>query len=751
MDCKGIDPIKPTQTLGHSLGFGILFLPEKKVIDIDNCGAQLGDPVVSLKQMPSCLMLKSCLDTPAYRNYEELVKQGVPLVYQTRKGEVVDINPPVHGSNASDYTASIESYLSGGQDNILSNRKVINKPPKNSVIKVDYQDVWRIFRHLAYCDYSGQKKPKLTVVSSSSIRLIDPIPPAFLTKETRERVKRSKEFTRLSAKDQMNVIIKRTHWGVLLQKWIDDDIGGRRNIGIRLKQRIFLLLSGQYPPEIKTRWNTLFKGPHKKADPRTRSFRFLEMLKTVDGIFIQRFLTMPYEMWDWKQYDTYVLKNIIALIDDEFLDGPCLEKTLKIETAFERLKKRRKKAKQSLLRGRAPPEVNPGWLEHFDIAEKQISKMPRDAQLHAIANLVQTRGCGTPPPIVSLKAKMKFLRIISEPCKPLDKTKENLIKAATDKFIRDVPAGSFTGLTTKARITVSASACWEKTRAEGGTIRALNELVSQGLDGVTCPVRDLNTGAITEYRLLHECDSIGTYVFWMCLHKCMTTDIDELTSAYVTVVAEPGKSRTVTKASACLKVVLDMVSKICSYPLSKVESSESGMGMDSHGWNFFMNMFSTFKEEVFRVSNIEVSSESKESTVETHTFCPVYVSSSDLSTATDFMSHKVARILARRWMNACGIPPFLSGFVMKTCFKPRWIHFKGVPPFDRIGESTGTQSRRILLVRGVMMGDPLTKPIMHLVHAVNRQIPGLEAKDLAGLFSNPREMEERLKSPMSNK
>jgi hypothetical protein len=58
--------------------------------------------------------------------------------------------------------------------------------------------------------------------------------------------------------------------------------------------------------------------------------------------------------------------------------------------------------------------------------------------------------------------------------------------------------------------------------------------------------------------------SLGETIFWAALDQCIATPLDKLRLAYLVVVKEPGKARSVTKSPACLKIVLDVVNKLCS-------------------------------------------------------------------------------------------------------------------------------------------------------------------------------------------
>jgi hypothetical protein len=319
---------------------------------------------------------------------------------------------------------------------------------------------------------------------------------------------------------------------------------------------------------------------------------------------------------------------------------------------------------------------------------------------------------------------MKFLNTISSPNKKLNPTAMGLITCSIKSVIENIPYEAFTGLSTKARVTITASSCWEYNRKEGGTIQAIQDIVFMGRSGMPVPVVSLHTGKeISKIKLTET--AVGGYIFWACLGIVLRTEPKDLLRAYMVTVKEPGKARTVTKASACLKIVLDVVNKLCSDPLRRgIRSSQSGMGKSHHGWNLFKDLYTEiFKSKLFDVSNSERQRVSDNVDIMSETYRALYFSSTDYTTATDYLNHDVAKECASRWMDRCGIPPLLKGIVIKTCYKPRKIYFRASGPLIKIGEKTDNPEVRVVtLSRGVLMGDPLTKPVLHLVNIGVRQL-----------------------------
>lgn len=80
----------------------------------------------------------------------------------------------------------------------------------------------------------------------------------------------------------------------------------------------------------------------------------------------------------------------------------------------------------------------------------------------------------------------------------------------------------------------------------------------------------------------------------------MTQDQNQLLVVDALVVREPGKARSVTKGPAHVKVLLDIVSKLCADVLAKAfPSSNSGMKMSDHPWRLFKDFSNTEFDSMF--------------------------------------------------------------------------------------------------------------------------------------------------------
>jgi len=298
-----------------------------------------------------------------------------------------------------------------------------------------------------------------------------------------------------------------------------------------------------------------------------------------------------------------------------------------------------------------------------------------------------------------------------------------LIRGVMRETLKSLPDHIFTGLRTKASISINSSATFEKNQREYGTLAAVQEFCKAKMDGERAMKYCLTTGKPDGY--LDEDCTPGEYVFWRSLETLLWLTPEERRDAALAVVDEPGKSRAITKTRACVKIVLDLVNKICAVPLAKgFDSSSSGMKASHHAWNLFKDFETKSYEDIL----FETLSSSEEPFADysliTKVYAHVYITSTDYETATDFLSHRVAKEIGMAWMHKCGIPKLLRQLVCEVAYGPRSIRFYGnIGMGKRISEEEDLFC--INTCRGVLMGDPLTKIVLHFTNICARQIAQL--------------------------
>jgi hypothetical protein len=698
---------------------------------------------LSAKQIPSACSLRSGgsssvkLKEDLLRDsgfpISEISENGKPLRYTLPMEEYLEVDPEelvssYPGSQVEE-TESVPSTPIASPPN--EKEEATSIPYEKTHKRIDYDDPWLIISGYTYCSLKGEPLPEIKMWFGDVIRIQDPIPPRMLGPEWSGSKKNKIRFNAIAdAKIKVSFILHHTHWGFFLSNSVraQDTSDSMRKWCLFQIKRLKAYLNGKSDP----RWTKSFKDqvnmkPVTGDMLKTRATRLIEVLKTVDGMFVQRYLTFPNEVWTWKKYDLFILRNLFELLSDEFLDGEINSFTASLTTRYEELKQARGIFKKKAHMGDLPEtfreDLNlPEWLHQLQPIWAEVMNIKDTYQRIArIGILSQTRGCGTPPALAVLHTKEKFLKVVTEPTPPLPNWKKRAVFFIAEQVIKDIPDEAFTGLSTKARVTVTSAACLEYTQADGGSVQAIADIVALGQLDYPASKFNLETGEYEGDILLSECQP-GEYIFWRCLEIVLGKQRSELEKVQLVAVKEPGKSRIVTKGPIAVKVILDVVNKICSEPLKKgVESSQSGMGKSHHGWNFFKSLFDEERKElIFRVTKIvDHKDETTPSTfIREKEYEAVYVSSTDYETATDYMNLEIASILGNLWMSRCGIPKILRNIVHQFCFRPRTILFHGTGVLTSYGiEALGGENlRQVSLSRGIMMGDPLTKVILHLLN-----------------------------------
>jgi len=594
-------------------------------------------------------------------------------------------------------------------------------------IRVKCSDYFETYRAKSLADELGLPAPKIVEWNADVTRLQDTLP-VWLLLEGGYTGSRPIEFSRIKdAKLREFVIFEHTFWGrKITQLCKDKTADNRERIFARdLKKRLVSFLSCGRDPEFSGSDHDALMVGNTTSTVQHRCERLLECLKTVDGVFIQRFLADPAEVWTWDRFDMFTLGNIWCLLTDEFLDGelrPCALELVSNYSALKGLRKFFKLQGHTAREDLMPGKLTHPWLFQFRFPAKRFQKLKGDVRVQVLSILSQTRGAGTPPPIVALQSKAKCLRLLSTEPAPITEDDWALIRLASDSLLKEITDEALTGLATAARVRITTNACYEQSVKDGGTLEAVNELVFLGRAGRKVKILNLETGATESFVTMDE-TTVGEYVFWRSLEEVLSLPPDKLRKLRLVMVAEPGKSRAVTMGSACLKVVLDVIHRLMAKPFAKAfPSSTSGMEKSNHGWNVFRDFFTEPLSKIVFNPKKEVRNESRGTLYRDITWETVFCSSTDWNTATDLMLHESADYLAGRLMTKVGIPPLLRGIVHETCFKPRYLEFSASGLLEAFGQPLSEGKRVIKVVRGVMMGDPLTKLLLHMFNMCTRRI-----------------------------
>lgn len=760
--------------------------------DVDLINNQINDPEVkyllkekkfylTTRQVPSCLLLTGLGLRIKPEHVGTLQELGFPLLYRPKaeKGPFRKL---------SGFKESV-SQISEGQKSFLSslltkiekeNRRMFDplyeeeqsdteeesqyeyydsdfETEDENEFCFDFMDPFDIIKAYHTQERLGLDQSKLLVWPGGVKRIVDQLPANLLNKivgKGKKLFRRKIRFSQIADIElKLKIIYGHTHWGKRLSQMCGPDQGKTlSNWARNLRRRIKFFLEGKHDPiwsktQIELMCPRLVgpadseghfpRGDYARRVAKVRAERFFQILRSIDGTFTQIFLGNLGAGWNWALYDQFVLSQLNQHLSDEFVDGEIYDwKILDVPTYYERLKAFRGKIKEGFLRNSGYPDLD-GETSIFAgplRLLKGLSEGHYKTQLGGV--MIQTRGVGTPPPIVTLKSKIKFLKTVSAPPEPLKEFQLKFVGALVSKTLSEIPDHVFSGLTTKAGVNPTTSACLENLREEGGTSEHIRSIVREGKLGRKVQMYDLDSGTFLRFETLEQL-GIGSYIFWRCLEEVRAMTPAALREAKVVMINEPGKARTVTKAHAALKCILDTINGICSYPLKKgVESSSSGMSKSNHGWNSFVSFYETeeIRRLAFKVNNKKAETTPYGTHKVTYQYEDCWMSFTDYSEATDKMDHRIASFVAERWMLKCGIPKLLRGIVHETCFKPRTVYYDATGVLAEIGDPSDTRygNRYVTLQRGVLMGDPLTKVVLHLMNKGVR-----DSGRLVSLCDNP--------------
>jgi hypothetical protein len=645
---------------------------------------------VATKQYPTCLGLRGF---------------GNPIL----KYKISDLEPLGFMTEGSAHLPTAEAVDGDTSEKEEEPEWEITQPRKPK--RLVYLDIFKVLPYYVYNQLYGDKTCKPLVYFADMVKLTDNIPRKFFTEQYDG--KRGVKFPDIARyEDKIHILRNHTFWGRELIRMTHAETSEKKAWAKCLWGRIKAFLKGRPDPL----WNTrkvkcTYGEDYSLRSEKVRAHRLIELLRTVDGMFTQRFVGLPEEKWTYQKADRFFLYNISHLLRDEFYDGElALNKDELPETCYEQLKAARKQVKLS-----PTTIVVAGWLSYLPQIKRIYDKYPEPHKTYVYSVMQQTRGAATPPLVVSLKSKVKLLTTLTT---PPDLVILPLVRECIDRIFEKIPDVAFTGLATKARINVTTASCWEKTRSEDGTISAINDILVGAEIGVEVPIRDLQTLKIIG-GMKYTPENLGTFVFWSCLDECMKTPLSELFDVSVVMVDEPGKSRAVTKGRAALKVIFDVVHHICASPMRHIDSSQSGMEKSNHGWNFFQDLFQGMRKETFHIHHVERERYAGFDYVR-EVYDDVFAVSTDYSNATDHVDHNLARLIATSWMTKCGIPRGLRSLILRG-IGSRKIVFKANGCLNTIGDVYEGDLRHVVSSRGILMGDPMTKIILHFINMIARE------------------------------
>jgi hypothetical protein len=249
----------------------------------------------------------------------------------------------------------------------------------------------------------------------------------------------------------------------------------------------------------------------------------------------------------------------------------------------------------------------------------------------------------------------------------------------------------------EAKVSLSDSGEFFTNQNVGGKLEAARRVLSTNRE---IPEIDLESGRPTGKILTRDNSSQGEMLFhWSC-----GTFVDRATvykrncmSCRISLVAELGKYRTITVSTLQHALLLHPFSHMGLKILEAMPEDQSGIKAANHAWNFFKRLSHKNPSASFLFNEgIQTS-----------------VTSLDWEQATDYTDPHIAGAMINRLMFKLGVPTWYRQTVLFALTAPRQVETldRNMVPIEVFYTS-----------RGVLMGDPVTKVILHLHHAIGANI-----------------------------
>jgi hypothetical protein len=497
----------------------------------------------------------------------------------------------------------------------------------------------------------------------------------------------------------LNVLKKGTYWYSQLSR-------GKLYRKSAFKRHLGRLLAGYRTPEGHEPFTTVLASSLNSAAVQ----RFRSMLATVDGLLMQAVLAFPgsEDVQNWTRIDQIQRCGIANILEDYFQD--LSQERL---TTFEKVKQIRKDIKMHGFN----PSSNLSKVEvprELSVMRTLCSLVRGDSPLshYQVMILSQTRASGIPPRKMyeSTMAKTKAI-LVTPSDKGLYEAIQGPLAKATDHLYHDLLTRLgekreqfFETVMKSSKISLSDSGEFFTNTNDGGKLEAARRVLRSNPE---IPEINLHTGEKTG-KILTIDSPIGERLFhWSCgkfadRKNCYNNNS---MSCRISLVAELGKYRTITVSTLQHALVLHPMSHIGLKILEAFPSSQSGIGAANHAWNFFKRLSHKNPSASF-IFNEDIQTS---------------VFSTDWSQATDYTDPYIAGAILNRFLNLLGIPKWYRETVLFALTAPRQVE-----TLDR----NQVPIEKFYTRRGVLMGDPVTKVVLHLHHLVGSRVAGIMLFDI---------------------
>lgn len=363
----------------------------------------------------------------------------------------------------------------------------------------------------------------------------------------------------------------------------------------------------------------------------------------------------------------------------------------------------------------------------------------------------QTRNLGYLPTHLSEIKFASFREAISRPVEKLGPENDRLIRMAVrNRFERsevregflqhpegDVENAIAQQVYSKINLDLKGSASIDHKIIEGGKLEDARLTIRRIIDyGWKVPVRSLETNEVLEWIMVTEGDyderwnrilfwfSYQLALNWLCERGMEKEEYyvsfplsdtedysDDILRASIVHIMEPGKARNLVKGTGLSAWFLTPAAKILQATLALLPEHRAGLELSAHDWVHTRRTSSESDESGFIYNQVGGTLNPGVSQV-----------FKDWQESTDFIGKRVGAAHLSAMMDYIGFPQAYGEMVIKIIREPQPVTevMKFAVETDGVSEGTFREIERtswISFVReGYMMGMPVTKVILHLIH-----------------------------------
>jgi len=502
----------------------------------------------------------------------------------------------------------------------------------------------------------------------------------------------------------------------------------------------------------------------------------MQAIHTLNGVLIKKFMAFCPESVRYQDY----AKQTAYLFRDLFLDytHPLVYRNGELvdpeRSTYLELKEFLNTVKKKF--HRFSPEERASWLD-FEFKSKSLRRMFNEmtrvkelvtvksgqgidytespAWFFRCSTLCQTRVLGYLPPAVAEVRRRQFRNNVSRPLEKPPKENIKLIMKAVDDELSasKIPRGflakspgwdsrcgaRFQAAISAVELPLKGSASVDTYVRDGGKIEDARLLLNKAIENNwSIPVRDLHDHEVLEtFTVSHdEAELGGDYtraLFWLSYTLVLNWAIKQgfyPLQLYYTLkdkgkvyepnpllasivhISEPGKERNLTKSTGILAWFLTPASKITQDTLAELPEHEAGLTASQHEWRH-QKRISTVSDESSFIYNIQTG---RTNPWVVHSF-------KDWTESTDFIGKAIGWAHLKALLNYISFPEGYMKLLMIAITEPQPVtEVVALRNFEDELLTSDPIEWNGVINEGFMMGNPMTKSILHLVHVSERNI-----------------------------